>query len=126
MNTFAPSIRPKISDVQEIVAKAYGLSVADLKSVSKTSEKIAPRWAAMWLVRKLCHASLPKIGREFGGRDHTTVCYALRRFEQMIAADPLLAASLDRMAALANAKALETVPTDLQRWIALGGVRVAA
>lgn len=126
MNTYAPTIRPKISDVQAVVAAAYGLSVYDLKSESKTAEKIAPRWAAMWLARQLTGASLPKIGREFGGRDHTTVHYALRRFGTALQSDPLLADAMDRMGAELQKRALASIPHDLQRWIALGGERVAA
>jgi len=67
---------PSISDIQKVVANHYSLTVDDLKSNSRVRRVALPRQIAMFLARNLTNHSLPKIGEEFGGRDHTTVLHA--------------------------------------------------
>ncbi|HCJ10190.1 MAG TPA: chromosomal replication initiator protein DnaA, partial [Clostridiales bacterium] len=57
----------------------YSLSVDDLKSDSRVRRVAFPRQIAMYLCRELTNHSLPKIGEEFGGRDHTTVLHACEK-----------------------------------------------
>lgn len=74
-----PNSRPKqinIQLIQEIVSKYYGLNVDELKAKKRTRSVAYPRQIAMFLARELTDLSLPKIGEEFGGRDHTTVIHA--------------------------------------------------
>ena len=59
--------------IQDVVAAYFNLRVEDLKSQRRTRNVAYPRQIAMYLSRKLTDMSLPKIGEEFGGRDHTTV-----------------------------------------------------
>ena len=61
-----------IDIIQEVVANYYNLKIEDLKSARRTRNIAFPRQIAMYLSRKLTDMSLPKIGEEFGGRDHTT------------------------------------------------------
>ena len=68
---------------------------ADLISDRRTRAVARPRQAAMWLAKQLTTRSLPDIGRRFGGRDHTTVIHAVRRIDQLRAADPQLARDLE-------------------------------
>jgi chromosomal replication initiator protein len=71
--------RPKsitITDIQRIVGEYYDLRIEDFKAKKRTKAVAFPRQIAMYLARELTDFSLPKIGDEFGGRDHTTVIHA--------------------------------------------------
>lgn len=71
--------RPKtitISDIQRVVGEYYDLRIEDFKAKKRTKAVAFPRQIAMYLARELTDFSLPKIGDEFGGRDHTTVIHA--------------------------------------------------
>lgn len=65
-----------ISVIQDKVAKYYHISISDLKGKKRVKSIVLPRQVAMYLARELTDASLPKIGHEFGGKDHTTVIHA--------------------------------------------------
>jgi len=65
--------------IQQVVARHYGLKIIDLKAKKRTRTVTYPRQIAMYLARELTDASLPKIGEEFGGRDHTTVIHAYEK-----------------------------------------------
>ncbi|MDY0340264.1 MAG: chromosomal replication initiator protein DnaA [Coriobacteriia bacterium] len=79
------SVKPiSISIIQQEVCRFYQISRADLVG-DKRSQAIAfPRQVAMYLSRELTDYSLPKIGGEFGGRDHTTVMYANSKIQRLI------------------------------------------
>jgi chromosomal replication initiator protein len=68
--------------IQKKTEEYFGVSVADLKAKKRTREVALPRQIAMFLCRELTDASLPKIGKEFGGRDHTTVLHAWEKINQ--------------------------------------------
>lgn len=70
-----------ISDIKEVVANYYNLSLEDLVSKKKTKNIAYPRQIAMYIGRKLTDLSLPKLGDEFGGRDHSTVLHAYNKIE---------------------------------------------
>ncbi|GAV24077.1 chromosomal replication initiator protein DnaA [Carboxydothermus islandicus] len=76
--------------IQQVVANFYGLTVDDLKAKKRTKSVAFPRQVAMYLCRELTDASLPKIGEEFGGRDHTTVIHAHEKIQQDLQSDPNL------------------------------------
>jgi chromosomal replication initiator protein len=78
---------PSVRDVQEAICAAFELSLDDLRSPSRASRLAWPRQIAMYLARELTGASLPAIGREFGGRNHTTVVHACKRTAERMAAD---------------------------------------
>lgn len=65
--------------IQDVVASYFNLRVDDFKSKRRTRNVAFPRQIAMYLARKLTDLSLPKIGDEFGGRDHTTVIHAYEK-----------------------------------------------
>lgn len=74
-----PESKPRqvtIRLIQETVAEYYDIDVRELKIRKRTRTVVVPRQVAMYLCRELTSASLPKIGEEFGGRDHTTVIHA--------------------------------------------------
>lgn len=71
-----------ISFIQETVAKFFNVSVTDLKGKKRNKEIVTPRQIAMYLSRELTDNSLPNIGREFGGKDHTTVMHATEKISK--------------------------------------------
>jgi chromosomal replication initiator protein len=78
---------PEITAAQIMGATAdyFGLSLDDLRSQSRSRVLVNARQVAMYLCRELTDLSLPKIGQEFGGRDHTTVMHADRKIRQQMA-----------------------------------------
>jgi chromosomal replication initiator protein len=79
--------RHSIGEIQAAVGEHFGLSADELLSATRTQRVAWPRQLAMYLARELTGESLPAIGREFGGRDHTTVLHAWRRTTARIASD---------------------------------------
>jgi chromosomal replication initiator protein len=70
-----------IEIIQKFVADYYNLKVADLKSRNNSKSVAMPRQIAMYLCKTLTHASLPEIGRSFGGKHHSTVIHSIRKVE---------------------------------------------
>ncbi len=68
--------------IQRTVAEAYGIKVGDMGSSRRPARLVLPRQIAMYLSKELTQKSLPEIGEAFGGRDHTTVLYAVRKIQQ--------------------------------------------
>ena len=77
----------QISKIQEVVANYFQTSTAELKGKKRVRQIVVPRQIAMYLSRELTDSSLPKIGQEFGGKDHTTVMHAYEKIEQQIKTD---------------------------------------
>ncbi len=74
-----PNKQPRkitVEQIQRSVAHHFGLKIEDLKAKKRTRSIAFPRQIAMYLARNLTDSSLPKIGEDFGGRDHTTVMHA--------------------------------------------------
>jgi chromosomal replication initiator protein len=76
-----------IERIQTAVSDRFGLSMDELCGDRRSQNIVYPRQVAMYLSRELTDASLPKIGREFGGRDHTTVIHATSKIARMIRED---------------------------------------
>lgn len=74
--------------IQEVVAKYYNISPNDFKIQRKTSDIAFPRQIAMYLSKQLTGISLKDIGREFGGKDHSTIIYAINKIESILNVDP--------------------------------------
>ena len=77
-----------IEYIQSVVAKYYNLNQGDFKIQKKTSDIAFPRQIAMYLCKQLTGASLKEIGKEFGGKDHSTVIYAIKKIEDTMNIDP--------------------------------------
>ncbi len=73
--------------IQETVAKYFNIKTEDLKSKRRTKNITYPRQIAMYLTRDLTELSLPKIGDDFGGRDHTTVLHAIGKIDEELKND---------------------------------------
>ena len=72
-----------IEIIQKFVADYYNLRMADLKSRNNSKSVAMPRQIAMYLCKYLTHASLPEIGRSFGGKHHSTVIHSIRKVEDL-------------------------------------------
>lgn len=85
-----PNALPKtlsISDIQKLVGDHYQVKLEDFKAKKRTKSVAFPRQIAMYLSREMTDASLPKIGSEFGGRDHTTVIHAHEKISKLLVTD---------------------------------------
>ncbi len=80
--------RITIAEVQAATCLAFGITREELLSTSRAARLAWPRQIAMYLAREHTDASLPSIGVQFGGRNHTTVLHACKRASQRIAQDP--------------------------------------
>jgi chromosomal replication initiator protein len=76
-----------IRRIQETVSERFNLSLAELSGEKRSQNIVYPRQVAMYLSRELTDSSLPKIGKEFGGRDHTTVIHATSKIARLIRED---------------------------------------
>jgi len=76
-----------IKRIQEAVVERFGISLSELTGEKRSQNIVYPRQVAMYLARELTDSSLPKIGNEFGGRDHTTVIHATSKIARMIRED---------------------------------------
>jgi chromosomal replication initiator protein len=89
---------PSIGDIKTAACRYFGLTPEELLSPSRTPRVAWPRQIAMYLARELTDESLPAIGRQFGGRDHTTVLYACRRAASRISKDDTSREVVDNLA----------------------------
>ncbi|MEW8975702.1 MAG: chromosomal replication initiator protein DnaA, partial [Exiguobacterium sp.] len=90
LHNIMPVAEPRkvtIRDIQESVSKHFNLPFDDLKAKKRTKSIAFPRQIAMYLSREMTESSLPKIGEEFGGRDHTTVIHAHEKISMLIKSD---------------------------------------
>ena len=77
----------KIEQVQQLVASNYNVTVEDLKSKKRSASISVPRQVGMYICRTFLEESLPKIGMEFGGKDHTTVMHSVEKIKREIKND---------------------------------------
>lgn len=95
-----PDQKPKkitISDILQEVGRHFSLKMEDFKAKKRTKDLAFARQVAMYLCSELTDLSLPKIGEEFGGRDHTTVIHARDKIAQDMAKDPQLSMLIDSL-----------------------------
>jgi chromosomal replication initiator protein len=83
--------------IQKRVGEQFGLREQDLKVRSNSKAIAYPRQIAMYLVKQLTHASLPEIGRQFGGKHHTTVLHSINKIETLRHTDKDLNRTLTRL-----------------------------
>ena len=72
-----------IEIIQKFVADYYNLKLVEIKSRNNSKSVAMPRQIAMYLCKSLTHASLPEIGRSFGGKHHSTVIHSIRKVEDL-------------------------------------------
>ena len=86
-----------IHRIQKIVSEYFQITVEDIRSKKRSSNISFPRQIAMYLCRKLTSESFPKIGTEFGGKDHSTVMHSVEKIEQEIKVNPDLEKIVDKL-----------------------------
>jgi chromosomal replication initiator protein len=79
--------RVSIDSIQKVVAEHFVLKQAQLKEKSNTRTIAYPRQIAMYIVKEMTTASLPEIGRAFGGKHHTTVLHSIHKIEKLRQSD---------------------------------------
>jgi len=82
--------RVTIDSIQKAVAEKFQVKQSQLKEKSNTKKIVYPRQVAMYLVKELTQASLPEIGRSFGGKHHTTVIHSINKIDKQRHIDPEL------------------------------------
>ena len=83
-----------VPNIMKIVAAYFNLKVADLKSKKRTREISFPRQIAMYLCREYTKCSLPDIGKQFGGKDHTTVIFSHKKITKSVLENNQLAKNI--------------------------------
>lgn len=83
-----------VTNIIKFVAGYYDLKVSDIKSKRRTRDISIPRQIAMYLCREHTKSSLPEIGRQFGGKDHTTVIFSHKKISKLIKENKELEASI--------------------------------
>ena len=94
------SRNPSIAEIQAAVATHFELSVSQLNSPSRTNSVSWPRQLAIHLARDMTDASLPVIGKAFGGRTHATVMHACKRVSERLKQDPQAVEEVDALSRL--------------------------
>jgi chromosomal replication initiator protein len=104
VETIAPVLSPPVEKVATspdiiiaVIAEEFKLSIEDLKGTSRRREISHARQIGMYLMRQHTDLSLPRIGEEFGGKDHTTVLYSCDKINQARHQDGLLRQTLSRL-----------------------------
>ena len=97
LNTHDDTATITIEDIQRLAADHYRVRVADLKSANRSKPLVTARQVAMYLIKKNLDKSLVEIGRQFGGKDHTTVINALKRVESQLSKDSDLKKDVDEL-----------------------------
>ncbi|WP_026908475.1 chromosomal replication initiator protein DnaA [Paucisalibacillus globulus] len=95
-----PNNKPRvitIPAIMEVVGEKYNVKKEDFLAKKRTKSIAFPRQIAMYLSRELTDLSLPKIGEEFGGRDHTTVIHAHEKIARLVENDSLLAREIEEI-----------------------------
>lgn len=97
LNPALENLEASPDTVLQIVAEEFKISLEDLKSISRRREISWARQIGMYLMRQHTDLSLPKIGEEFGGKDHTTVMYSCEKIAQLRTNDSSLGQTLRQL-----------------------------
>ena len=87
--------RVNIDEIQRKIAEHYSIKISDLHSAKRMRNIVRPRQIAMYISKNLTEASLPEIGRKFGGRDHATVMHAIKKVRDLMHSDSTIAEDVD-------------------------------
>jgi len=79
--------RTSVDQIQKAVSEYFKVLPQELKSKRRTSDVTLPRQIAMYICREMTGLSLPVIGMEFGGRDHTTVLHSCKKITNLVERD---------------------------------------
>jgi chromosomal replication initiator protein len=91
-----------IEAIQRAVAEQFGMRVAELKQKNNSRAVVVPRQIAMFLAKQLTEASLPEIGRQFGGKHHTTVMHSIGKIDEQRRTDKNLNGMINKLQEMLN------------------------
>ncbi|MDD3187401.1 MAG: chromosomal replication initiator protein DnaA [Bacilli bacterium] len=94
--------KTKMEQVEQLVAANYNVSVEDMKSKKRNAKIAVPRQIAMYICRVVLGETLPKIGLEFGGKDHTTVMHSVDKIKKEVKLSPQLEMEINKIVARIN------------------------
>jgi chromosomal replication initiator protein len=97
LNPPMPKVQASPEAVLMVITEAFNVSIEDLKGNSRRREISWSRQIGMYLMRQHTELSLPRIGEEFGGKDHTTVMYSCEKIAQLRESDAKLAQTLRQL-----------------------------
>ena len=86
-----------VEDIQDVVTDFFNLKPKELKSKRRLHNLVFPRQVAMYLSKRLTSASLVEIGMKFGGKDHSTVLYSIKKIEERLEKDPNLRKMIEQI-----------------------------
>ena len=86
-----------IEAIQRTVAEHFGMRVAELKQKNNSRQIVVPRQIAMYLAKQMTEASLPEIGRQFGGKHHTTVMHSIGKIDEQRRGDKDLNRTINKL-----------------------------
>ena len=86
-----------IQKIQQVVAEYYNITVEDLKSKKRKASIAFPRQVAIYLCRNMTDESFPKIGLQFGGRDHSTVMHSVDKIDEELKTNPQFKSVIDSL-----------------------------
>jgi chromosomal replication initiator protein len=86
-----------IDAIQRAVAENFGMRVSDLKQKNNSRNVVVPRQIAMYLAKQMTEASLPEIGRQFGGKHHTTVMHSIGKIDEQRRTDKDLHRTINKL-----------------------------
>jgi chromosomal replication initiator protein len=89
--------QPSIDDILRVVTARYGVKLSDLQSRRRTNAVVVPRQVGMYIARRVTRMSLEEIGHYFGGRDHSTVFYAIEKVARVARDDEKLRATVTEL-----------------------------
>jgi chromosomal replication initiator protein len=86
-----------IDAIQKAVSESFGMRVSELKQKNNSRAVVVPRQIAMYLAKNLTEASLPEIGRQFGGKHHTTVMHSIGKIDELRRSDKDLNRTINKL-----------------------------
>ena len=86
-----------VSTIQKVVSSHFNIKISDLKSNRKQKRVVLPRQICMYLTRRLTKMSFPEIGSHFGGKDHSTIIYAVNKIKNQLNQDKNIKNTIDNI-----------------------------
>jgi chromosomal replication initiator protein len=91
-----------IEAIQKAVAEQFGLRLPEIKAKNNSRSVVVPRQIAMYLAKQMTEASLPEIGRQFGGKHHTTVMHSISKIDEQRRSDKDLNRTINKLTETLN------------------------
>ena len=86
-----------IEAIQRATAEQFGMKISELKQKNNSRQIVVPRQIAMYLAKQMTEASLPEIGRQFGGKHHTTVMHSIAKIDEQRRTDKALSSTINKL-----------------------------